>query len=75
MQASGLQLCLLVLRASEYETAVCEGIDLMALSRVYRGEGCARPRLCHISKEPGMGLGFSVIPTEGTGFLPVLQIE
>ncbi|XP_026780594.3 Na(+)/H(+) exchange regulatory cofactor NHE-RF3 [Pangasianodon hypophthalmus] len=65
VQASGLQLCLLVLSAAEYETAVCEGIDLMALTRAHRGEGCARPRLCHISREPGIGLGLSIIPIEG----------
>ncbi|KAF4086023.1 hypothetical protein AMELA_G00101370 [Ameiurus melas] len=65
VQASGLQLCLLVLSAVEYETAVCEGIDLMALSRANRGEGCARPRLCHISREPGIGLGLNIFPIEG----------
>lgn len=66
VQASGLQLCLLVLSAVEYETAVCEGIDLMALSRANRGEGCVRPRLCHISREPGIGLGLNIFPIEGT---------
>lgn len=66
VQASGLQLCLLVLSAVEYETAVCEGIDLMALSRANRGECCVRPRLCHISREPGIGLGLNIFPIEGT---------
>lgn len=66
VQSSGLQLCLLVLSAVEYETAVREGIDLMALSRAHRGEGCARPRLCHISREPGVGLGLSITSSEGT---------
>ncbi|KAF7699967.1 Na(+)/H(+) exchange regulatory cofactor NHE-RF3 isoform X2 [Silurus meridionalis] len=65
VQASGLQLCLLVLNSAEYETAVSEGIDLMALSRVHRGEDCARPRLCHISRERGIGLGLSIFPIEG----------
>ncbi|XP_060799850.1 Na(+)/H(+) exchange regulatory cofactor NHE-RF4 isoform X1 [Neoarius graeffei] len=65
VQASGLQLCLLVLSAVEYETAACEGIDFMALTRAHRGEGCARPRLCHINREPGVGLGLSIIPIEG----------
>ncbi|XP_060743575.1 Na(+)/H(+) exchange regulatory cofactor NHE-RF3 [Tachysurus vachellii] len=60
VQASGLQLCLLVLSAVEYERAVNEGIDLMALSRDHRGEGCARPRLCHIIRDPGIGLGLSI---------------
>ncbi|KAL6471061.1 hypothetical protein MHYP_G00197110 [Metynnis hypsauchen] len=65
VQASGLQLCLLVLRAEDYELAVSEGMDLMALARAHRGEGCARPRLCHIIREPGFGLGVSIIPIEG----------
>lgn len=66
MQASGLQLCLLVLSAVEYERAVNEGIDLMALSRDHRGEGCARPRLCHIIRDPGIGLGLSISLIAGT---------
>ncbi|KAI4904562.1 hypothetical protein NFI96_029625 [Prochilodus magdalenae] len=65
VQASGMQLCLMVLSAEDYELAVSEGMDLMVLARVHRGEGCARPRLCHISREPGFGLGLSIIPIEG----------
>ncbi|KAM9469077.1 Na(+)/H(+) exchange regulatory cofactor NHE-RF3 isoform 2-T2 [Clarias gariepinus] len=65
VQTSGLQLCLLVLSAAEYETAVCNGTDLMALSRAHRGECCTCPRLCHIYTEPSIGLGLSIIPIEG----------
>lgn len=65
VKASGLQLCLLVLSAEDYETAMCEEIDLIALSKAHRGEGCARPRLCHISREPSLGLGLSIIPVDG----------
>ncbi|XP_072548209.1 Na(+)/H(+) exchange regulatory cofactor NHE-RF3 [Salminus brasiliensis] len=65
VQASGLQLCLLVLRAEDYELAMSEGMDLMALARAHRGEECARPRLCHISRAPGLGLGLSIVPIEG----------
>ena len=68
VQASGMQLCLMVLSAEDYELAVSEGMDLMVLARVHRGEDCARPRLCHISREPGFGLGLSIIPIEGSLF-------
>ncbi|XP_030633965.1 Na(+)/H(+) exchange regulatory cofactor NHE-RF3 [Chanos chanos] len=65
IQTSGLQLCLLVLTAQEYELAVSNGQDLLALSRAHRGETCARPRLCHIIKEADIGLGIRIIPIEG----------
>lgn len=67
MQASGLKLYLLVLSAEDYELAVSEGTDLKSLASSYRPiEGCSRPRLCYITKEPGSGLGLSIIPIEGT---------
>ncbi|XP_051520760.1 Na(+)/H(+) exchange regulatory cofactor NHE-RF4 [Myxocyprinus asiaticus] len=65
VQASGLLLYLLVLSAQDYEFAVSDGRDLMLLARAYCGEGCSRPRLCHIIKEPDHGLGLSIIPIEG----------
>ncbi|XP_062872560.1 Na(+)/H(+) exchange regulatory cofactor NHE-RF3 [Trichomycterus rosablanca] len=65
VQASGLHLYLLVLSAEEYEMAVNDGIDLITLTKTHRGEGCTRPRLCHIIREPGHGLGFSISPIEG----------
>ncbi|XP_066500970.1 Na(+)/H(+) exchange regulatory cofactor NHE-RF4 [Hoplias malabaricus] len=64
VQASGSQLFLLVLRAEDYELAMCEGMDLMAMVRAHKGD-CARPRLCHIIREPGSGLGLSIIPVNG----------
>lgn len=67
VQASGLKLYLLVLSAQDYEFAVSEGRDLMPLTSAYRPiEGYSRPRLCYITKEPGSGLGLSIIPIEGT---------
>ncbi|KAG1951628.1 Na(+)/H(+) exchange regulatory cofactor NHE-RF3 [Pimephales promelas] len=66
VQASGLKLYLLVLSAQDYEFAVSERRDLMLLARAYHPvEGCSRPRLCYITKEPGSGLGLSIIPIEG----------
>uniref|UniRef100_A0A8C2KSW8 PDZ domain containing 3a n=1 Tax=Cyprinus carpio TaxID=7962 RepID=A0A8C2KSW8_CYPCA len=66
VQASGLKLYLLVLTAQDYEFAVLEGRDLMSLTSAYRPiEGYSRPRLCYITKEPGSGLGLSIIPIEG----------
>ncbi|KAI2656244.1 NLR family member X1 [Labeo rohita] len=67
VQASGLKLYLLVLSAEDYELAVSEGTDLKSLASSYRPiEGCSRPRLCYITKEPGSGLGLSIIPIEVT---------
>ncbi|XP_056613281.1 Na(+)/H(+) exchange regulatory cofactor NHE-RF4 isoform X2 [Triplophysa dalaica] len=65
IQASGLQLYLLVLSAQDYGIAVSEGRDLLSIARAQSGEGCSRPRLCHITKEPGYGLGLGIIPVEG----------
>ncbi|XP_026869203.2 Na(+)/H(+) exchange regulatory cofactor NHE-RF3 [Electrophorus electricus] len=65
VRASGLHVCLLVLGAEEYECAVSDGTNLMALVRAHRGDGYARPRLYHINREPGFGFGFSIIPIEG----------
>ncbi|KTF81057.1 hypothetical protein cypCar_00015818, partial [Cyprinus carpio] len=68
VQASGLKLYLLVLTAQDYEFAVSEGRDLMLLTSAYRPiEGYSRPRLCYITKEPGSGLGLSIIPIEEEG--------
>ncbi|XP_062328816.1 Na(+)/H(+) exchange regulatory cofactor NHE-RF3 isoform X2 [Osmerus eperlanus] len=61
----GLQLVLLVLKEEEYEEAVSRGLDLQALAREHRGGGCSRPRLCHVTRDPVLGLGISLIPIEG----------
>ncbi|XP_041729559.1 Na(+)/H(+) exchange regulatory cofactor NHE-RF3 isoform X2 [Coregonus clupeaformis] len=65
IQACGLQLFLLVLKGEEYKEALAQGLDLQALTRAYRGETCSRPRLCHITRDPVLGLGISIIPIEG----------
>ncbi|XP_045559448.1 Na(+)/H(+) exchange regulatory cofactor NHE-RF3 isoform X1 [Salmo salar] len=65
IQACGLQLFLLVLKGEEYKEALAQGLDLQALTRAYRGETCSRPRLCHITRDPILGLGISIIPIEG----------
>ncbi|XP_023869837.1 Na(+)/H(+) exchange regulatory cofactor NHE-RF3 [Salvelinus sp. IW2-2015] len=65
IQACGLQLFLLVLKGEEYKEALAQGLDLQALTRTYRGETCSRPRLCHITRDPVLGLGISIIPIEG----------
>ncbi|CAB1348538.1 unnamed protein product [Coregonus sp. 'balchen'] len=64
IQACGLQLFLLVLSGEEYKEALAQGLDLQALTRAYRGETCSRPRLCHITRDPVLGLGISIIPIE-----------
>ncbi|CAB1347548.1 unnamed protein product [Coregonus sp. 'balchen'] len=65
IQACGLQLFLLVLKGEEYKEALAQGLDLQVLTRAYRGETCSRPRLCHITRDPVLGLGISIIPIEG----------
>ncbi|XP_017557234.1 PDZ domain containing 3b isoform X1 [Pygocentrus nattereri] len=65
IQVSGPQLCLLVLDGEEYEQAVAQGRDLKELASAQRGEGWKPPRLCHITRDPGTGLGFSILPVEG----------
>ncbi|XP_036436343.1 LOW QUALITY PROTEIN: PDZ domain containing 3b [Colossoma macropomum] len=65
IQVSGPQLCLLVLDGEEYEQAVAQGRDLRELAGAQRGEGWKPPRLCHITRDPVTGLGFSILPVEG----------
>ncbi|KAI4894149.1 hypothetical protein NFI96_022768, partial [Prochilodus magdalenae] len=62
---SGPQLCLLVLSNEEYEQAVTQGQDLRKLACAQRGDDWKPPRLCHITKNPVTGLGFSILPVEG----------
>lgn len=65
IQVGGPQLCLLVMGGHEYDQAVSEGLDLWALARGHRGQDCARPRLCHITRDPGAGMGMSIATVEG----------
>ncbi|KAM6959263.1 Na(+)/H(+) exchange regulatory cofactor NHE-RF3 [Aplochiton taeniatus] len=65
IQWCGQELVLLVLKEQEYEQAVSLGVDLQALCRAHRGEGCFRPRLCHVPRHPVQGLGLCVVPVEG----------
>ena len=67
----GLQLVLLVLKEEEYKEAVSRGLDLQALAREHRGEGCSRPRLCHVTRDPVLGLGISLIPIEGNSWFSI----
>uniref|UniRef100_A0A3P9NU42 NHERF family PDZ scaffold protein 4b n=1 Tax=Poecilia reticulata TaxID=8081 RepID=A0A3P9NU42_POERE len=64
-ELSGQLLCMLVLDGEEYEQAVAGGQDLRLLSRTLNEEPCKPPRLCHITKEPGSGLGISFTALEG----------
>ncbi|KAK7882845.1 hypothetical protein WMY93_029019 [Mugilogobius chulae] len=61
----GCNLWLLVLRKDEYEQAVSSGLDLKSLVKSFKGENCCRPRLCHIKRDPELGLGFNLISLEG----------
>ncbi|XP_027887338.1 NHERF family PDZ scaffold protein 4b [Xiphophorus couchianus] len=65
IKLSGQQLCMLVLDGEEYEQAVTRGQDLRLLSRILDEEPCKPPRLYHITKEPGSGLGISFTALEG----------
>uniref|UniRef100_A0A3Q2D772 NHERF family PDZ scaffold protein 4b n=1 Tax=Cyprinodon variegatus TaxID=28743 RepID=A0A3Q2D772_CYPVA len=65
IKLSGQQLCLLVLDGEAYEQAVERGSDLRLLSGNVAEEPCKPPRLCHITKHPGSGLGISFTALEG----------
>ncbi|KAJ8347768.1 hypothetical protein SKAU_G00263570 [Synaphobranchus kaupii] len=65
IQVGGAQLCLLVLGGEEYDQAVSDGLDLRALTRGHRGQDCARPRLCHITRDHSAGMGISIVTVEG----------
>lgn len=68
IQASGSHICFLVLDGQVYDLAVSEGRDLKELAKVNRGEGWRPPRLCHITKNATSGLGFNILPFEGTEY-------
>ncbi|XP_076867912.1 NHERF family PDZ scaffold protein 4b isoform X2 [Brachyhypopomus gauderio] len=62
---SGPLLCLLVLGSEEYEQAVAQGWNLREVARAQRGDAWNPPRLCHITRDPVAGLGFSIQPVHG----------
>ncbi|XP_056139810.1 Na(+)/H(+) exchange regulatory cofactor NHE-RF3 [Lampris incognitus] len=64
IQWCGLQLFMLVLGEEEYEQVVSKCQDFQELARAYRGEGCSRPRLCHITRHPIQGLGIAIFQVE-----------
>ncbi|XP_051934976.1 Na(+)/H(+) exchange regulatory cofactor NHE-RF4-like isoform X1 [Hippocampus zosterae] len=73
IQSSGLHLFLLVLTKVDYEQAVCSGVDLKMLAAK---EGpCSRPRLCHITRHQGCGLGMTLISAEGLKGRCILSVE
>ncbi|XP_058866134.1 Na(+)/H(+) exchange regulatory cofactor NHE-RF3 isoform X1 [Acipenser ruthenus] len=67
IHASGRQVSFLVLEGSDFERARWQGVDLRALAREHSGgEQCARPRLCHVTRDHQDGLGFTVAAVEGS---------
>ncbi|XP_072315371.1 Na(+)/H(+) exchange regulatory cofactor NHE-RF4-like [Eucyclogobius newberryi] len=71
----GCHLFLLVLRKDRYEQAVSSGLDLRSLATEFKGENCRRPRLCHVLRDPGRGLGFNLISLEGHGRQFIVSTE
>lgn len=61
----GCHLFLLVLKKEEHEQARSLGLDVESLVKSFKGENCSRPRLCHIRRDPELGLGFNLISLEG----------
>ncbi|MGH0186297.1 UNVERIFIED_CONTAM: hypothetical protein FKN15_021545 [Acipenser sinensis] len=67
IHASGMQVSFLVLEGSDFERARGQGVDLRALAREHSGgEQCARPRLCHVTRDHQDGLGFTIAAVEGS---------
>ncbi|XP_029026021.1 Na(+)/H(+) exchange regulatory cofactor NHE-RF4-like isoform X2 [Betta splendens] len=64
IQSSGFHLFLLVLGRAELQQALSIGLDLQMLAKASKGDGCSRPRLCHIRRDPELGLGMSVASVE-----------
>uniref|UniRef100_UPI0037E8212E Na(+)/H(+) exchange regulatory cofactor NHE-RF3-like n=1 Tax=Semicossyphus pulcher TaxID=241346 RepID=UPI0037E8212E len=64
IQTCGLHLFLLVLGREEYEQAVSLGVNMQTLARASKRDGWSRPRLCHISRQPEVGLGMAVVSVE-----------
>ncbi|XP_019750876.1 NHERF family PDZ scaffold protein 4b isoform X3 [Hippocampus comes] len=62
IKLSGHHLCLLVLDGDAYEKATAKGHDLRDLVKAYKGEDLKPPRLCHITRDPVLGLGMKFTP-------------
>ncbi|XP_051903857.1 NHERF family PDZ scaffold protein 4b isoform X2 [Hippocampus zosterae] len=62
IKLSGHHLCLLVLDGDAYEKATAKGHDLRDLVKAYKGEDLKPPRLCHITRDPVLGLGMNFTP-------------
>ncbi|XP_061608584.1 NHERF family PDZ scaffold protein 4b [Phyllopteryx taeniolatus] len=62
IKRSGHHLCLLVLDDEAYEKAVAKGQDLRDLVKAYKSEHLKPPRLCHITRDPILGLGINFTP-------------
>ncbi|XP_041667474.1 Na(+)/H(+) exchange regulatory cofactor NHE-RF4-like isoform X2 [Cheilinus undulatus] len=65
IQACGIHLFLLVLGNDEYEQLLSLGVDLQTIVKESKGDSWSKPRLCHISRDPELGLGMSVVSAEG----------
>uniref|UniRef100_A0A8C6TQM4 PDZ domain containing 3b n=1 Tax=Neogobius melanostomus TaxID=47308 RepID=A0A8C6TQM4_9GOBI len=65
IKLSGNQLSLLVLSEEEYRLCKSKEYDFKKLPMVNKSECCKPPRLCHITKNPGSGLGIAFAPVEG----------
>lgn len=65
IKLSGHHLCLLVLDGDAYEKATAKGHDLRDLVKAYKGEDLKPPRLCHITRDPVLGLGMNFTPVGG----------
>ncbi|XP_063062421.1 Na(+)/H(+) exchange regulatory cofactor NHE-RF4 [Engraulis encrasicolus] len=65
IQESGLLLYLIVVHSEDYERAMSMKLDLRSAVSTYHGGVWSQPRLCHITREPGLDLGLIIKPIEG----------
>ncbi|XP_061658767.1 NHERF family PDZ scaffold protein 4b isoform X2 [Syngnathoides biaculeatus] len=62
IKQSGQHLCLLVLDGEAFDKAVAKKQDLRDLVKAYKSENLKPPRLCHITRDPILGLGINFTP-------------
>ncbi|XP_049599604.1 NHERF family PDZ scaffold protein 4b [Syngnathus scovelli] len=62
IRLSGHHVCLLVLDGEAYEKAIAMGRDLRDIAKAFKGEDFKAPRLCHITRDPVLGLGINLTP-------------